>query len=125
MPTVHFAGQSVECLVGANLRIVLLRAQLPLYNSVAKALHCRGFGKCGTCAVRIEGPVSEPTPAEQKRLRFPPHSQESGLRLACQCNVLGDIEVTKYEGLWGQRVDEPKTHASGPSGAGAKDVAGE
>ncbi len=108
MPTVHFAGKSVECPHGANLRIVLLRAQLPLYNNVARALHCRGFGKCGTCAVRIEGPVSEPTEAEQKRLAFPPHSKKSGLRLACQCSVLGDIKVTKYAGLWGQRVDEPK-----------------
>ncbi len=108
MPTVHFAGKSVECPKGANLRIVLLRAQLPLYHNVARALHCRGFGKCGTCAVRIEGPISEPTPAERRRLSLRPHSQESGLRLACQCNVLGDIKVTKYAGLWGQRTDEPK-----------------
>jgi ferredoxin len=55
--------------------------------------------------VRIEGPVSEPTPAEERRLRFPPHDPESGLRLACQVNVLGDVTVTKHEGLWGQRVE--------------------
>ncbi len=103
MPIVQFAGQSVECPQGANLRVVLLRARLPLYNGVARALHCRGHGTCGTCAVRVEGPVSEPTTAERWRLRLPPHHSDAGLRLACQCSVLGDLKVTKYEGLWGQR----------------------
>lgn len=108
MPTVRFAGREIECLQGANLRMVLLRARLPLYHSAARALHCRGFGTCGTCAVRIEGPVSEPTQIEQWRLGFPPHDRESGLRLACQASVLGDVTVTKYEGFWGQRTDAPK-----------------
>jgi ferredoxin len=104
VPTVCFAGQKVECLQGANLRVVLLRARLPLYTLVARALHCRGRGLCGTCAVRIEGPVTDPTPAEEQRLRAFPHHPESGLRLACQCNVLGDVTVTKYHGLFGHHV---------------------
>ena len=111
MPRILFAGQSLECPLGANLRVVLLRARLPLYTRVARAIHCRGHGTCGTCAVRIEGPVSAPTAAEQRRMRFPPHQPDAGLRLACQCSVLGDLIVTKYEGLWGQHVDaggEPK-----------------
>ena len=110
MPTVHFAGKSVECPHGANLRVVLLRARLPLYTRVARAIHCRGNATCGTCAVRVEGPVSDPTPAELRRFRLPPHHAEAGLRLACQCNVLGDITVTKYGGLWGQAesTDEPR-----------------
>jgi ferredoxin len=109
MPTVHFAGRSVECPHGANLRVVLLRARLPLYTAVARAIHCRGHGTCGTCAVRVEGPVSEPTAAELRRLRLPPHRPDSGLRLACQCSVLGDVRVTKREGLWGQRADEARS----------------
>jgi ferredoxin len=104
LPTVKFAGQCVECPLGANLRVVLLRARLPLYTRVAEAIHCRGGAVCGTCAVRVEGPVSEPTPAELRRLRLPPHHAESGLRLACQCSVLGDVTVTKHGGLFGQRV---------------------
>lgn len=107
MPQVRFAGQSVECLHGANLRAVLLRARLPLYTRVAEAIHCRGRGVCGTCAVRVEGPVSDPTDAERRRLRLPPHHPDSGLRLACQCSVLGDLTVTKHRGLWGQRTDAP------------------
>jgi len=105
LPTIRFAGQSIECPRGANLRVVLLRARLPLYTRVAEALHCRGRGVCGTCAVRVEGPVSEPTAAELRRLRMPPHQPEAGLRLACQCNVLGDVTITKHAGFFGQRVD--------------------
>ena len=105
MPTVHFAGQSVECPPGANLRMVLVRARLPLYTSAARALNCRGSGVCGTCAVAVEGEVSEPTPAELRRLALPPHDASSGLRLACQCKVLGDLEVTKHGGFWGQKTD--------------------
>jgi ferredoxin len=108
VPTIQFAGKSLECLEGANLRMVLLRARLPLYHSVARALHCRGFGNCGTCAVRVEGHVSPPTAAEQRRLAMPPHDLHSGLRLACQVSVLGDVTVTKYEGLFGQKTDRPK-----------------
>ena len=104
MPTVSFAGKCVDCPHGANLRMVLVRARLPLYTVVARALHCRGRGLCGTCAVRIEGPVSEPTAAELQRLTSFPHDPASGLRLACQCNVLGDLVVTKQGGLFGQRT---------------------
>ena len=105
MPIVSFAGQQVECPHGANLRVVLLRARLPLYTRVARAIHCRGRGKCGTCAVHVEGPVSEPTDVERQRLRSYPHHPDAGLRLACQCSVLGDVVVTKHAGLFGQRAE--------------------
>jgi ferredoxin len=105
LPTVRFAARTVECPRGANLRVVLLRARLPLYTRVARAIHCRGNGACGTCAVRVTGPVSPPTPAEVRRLALPPHRPDAGLRLACQCSVLGDVEVTKYTGLFGQGAE--------------------
>jgi hypothetical protein len=68
---------------------------------------------CGTCAVRIEGAGGAVQPAErnvkeQLRLSFPPHgdsSTSSTLRLACQVQVRGDIEVTKRTGFWGQYDD--------------------
>jgi ferredoxin len=85
--------------------MVLLHARLPLYNGAARAIHCRGMGSCGTCAVRIRGPVSEPTAIEKLRMKLPPHRSDGGLRLACQCSVLGDVDVTKYEGLWGQHAE--------------------
>ena len=109
MHTIEFAGRSIQCLDGSNLRMAILHARLPLYNDVARALNCRGRGVCGTCAVQIEGPVSEPTSAERVRLKLPPHSEETGLRLACQCNVLGDISVTKHSGFFGHRTDPTKS----------------
>ncbi len=102
MPTVHFEGRAVECLPGSNLRMVLLRARLPLYNSVAAALNCRGNAVCGTCAVRVEGEASPPTPAEQRRLSHFPHRPDAGLRLACQVSVLGELRVTKPPGVFGR-----------------------
>jgi ferredoxin len=102
VPSVRFAGEQVECLVGSNLRMVLLRARLPLYRSVTAAINCRGNAVCGTCAVRIEGEASPPTPAEQQRLGRFPHHPGSGVRLACQVNVLGDLVVTKPPGWFGQ-----------------------
>ena len=108
MPVVHYQGQSIECLSGSNLRMVLLRARLPLYNDVARALNCRGRGACGTCAVRIEGAVSEPTAVERVRLSLPPHDLQAGLRLACQCKVLGDLKVTKLSGLFGTREEKSR-----------------
>ncbi len=108
MPTIRFSGQTLECPPGANLRVVLLRARLPLYTRVARAVHCRGHGTCGTCAVQIEGEVSEPTSIERWRLGLVPHDPDSGLRLACQVTVLGDLEITQHEGTWGQRVRDEK-----------------
>jgi ferredoxin len=107
MPVVEFAGRAVECPLGANLRFVLLRARLPLYTGAARALHCRGNSMCGTCAVRIEGPVSEPTEGEIRRLSLFPHRPDSGLRLACQVSVQGDLKVAKHEGLFGHRTEKP------------------
>lgn len=108
MQTIHFEGQTIECEHGENLRSVLLAAKLPLYNGIAKTIHCRGLGTCGTCAVEIEGNVTEPTRVEKWRLGFPPHKSDSGLRLACQCCVLGDLTITKHDGMWGSKVSDDR-----------------
>ena len=104
MPTISFSGQTIECSEGANLRRVLLKAELPLYNGIARTIHCRGFGTCGTCAVEIEGKVTGKTSVEKWRLGFPPHQSDSGLRLACQCKVLGDLTIKKRKGMWGHKM---------------------
>ena len=104
MHKVEFMGQTTMAPDGANLRMVLVRARMPLYASAAKALNCRGRSTCGTCAVRVEGPVSEPTETERRRLSRPPHDPASGLRLACQVRVLGDLVVMKQPGLFGSKT---------------------
>ena len=39
---------------------------------------------------------------EKARLSLPPHEKGTTRRLACQVQVLGDIEVIKFDGFWGQ-----------------------
>lgn len=102
MVKVQAQGKTVECDRGANLRQVLLKNGIDVYNGNAKIINCRGIGTCGTCAVEIEGEVSEAQWRETARLSVPPHSPTSRRRLSCQTRVLGDIKVTKYDGFWGQ-----------------------
>lgn len=95
-------GKTIECNVGTNLRQVLLESRVDLYNGGSKVINCRGIGSCGTCAVLVEGAVSEANLRDKTRRSLPPHSPTRNLRLACQTQVLGDVEVTRFEGFWGQ-----------------------
>jgi ferredoxin len=101
MPKVEAQGKSIECHRGANLRQILLHNGIDLYNGGAKVINCRGIGTCGTCAVLVEGEVSQANWRDKTRRALPPHSPKTNLRLACQTKVLGDVRVTKYDGFWG------------------------
>ena len=102
MPLCTAQGKTFECESGSNLRQVLLDNNIDVYNGNAKTINCRGLGTCGTCAVGVEGEVSEASWKEKARLGLPPHSGNSLRRLSCQTKVLGDVRVTKYDGFWGQ-----------------------
>lgn len=103
MPDIHIDQNVISCSHGDNLRKVLMKADpKALYNHAARWIHCRGLGTCGTCAVSIEGEVSPMTKIERARLKVPPLNKTSGLRLACQVSVLGDLNIKKGAGLWGQ-----------------------
>jgi ferredoxin len=109
-PTVRFEGREITCEVGDQLRSVLLAAEgHSPHNDVTQVANCGGNGLCGTCAVAVDGEVSEPESREQRRLGLPPHDEESGLRLACQTSVQGDVTVEKHRGIWGQHVEEVAT----------------
>ncbi|WP_049971069.1 2Fe-2S iron-sulfur cluster-binding protein [Haladaptatus cibarius] len=103
MPTVRFREREIDCEEGAVLRNVLLDAGETPHNGTADYLNCRGNGVCGTCAVAVDGAVSDRNAKEKSRLSKPPHDPESGLRLSCQTRVLGDVTVEKYSGFWGQK----------------------
>lgn len=102
MPIIKVCGKTIACERGANLRKVLLEGGIALYNGNAAWINCRGIGSCGTCAVEIDGEVSEANWRDRARRSLPPHSPDRPLRLACQTQVLGDLRVTKYNGFWGQ-----------------------
>lgn len=103
MPTITAQGKTFECETGANLRQVLLDNDIDLYSPKANYVNCMGIGTCGTCAVAIEGEVSEVNWRDRARRTLPPHTSSKNLRLACQTKVLGDIRVTKFEGFWGHQ----------------------
>jgi ferredoxin len=107
VPSVEFRDRAMDCSQGEFLRDVLLAAGESPHNGRANALNCRGHGSCGTCAVEVDGPTSEPTTREEARLSVPPHTGDGHLRLACQTRVLGDLAVRKHPGFWGQHADEP------------------
>jgi len=102
MVKIQAQGKIISCDTGANLRQVLLKNNVNVHNGNASIINCRSIGTCGTCAVEIEGKVSQPQWREKARLSAPPHSPNSQKRLSCQVKVLGDIKVTKYNGFWGQ-----------------------
>ena len=102
MLTITVQGKQLSCESGANLRQVLLENNIDLYNGGAKVINCHGIGTCGTCAVQVEGEVSEPNWKDKTRRSLPPHSPTKNLRLACQTKVLGNVKVTKFDGFWGQ-----------------------
>jgi ferredoxin len=105
MPQVTAQGKNFICETGANLRQVLMDNGVDLYNGNAKFINCMGIGTCGTCAVQIEGEVSEANWKDIARRSLPPHQRSRNLRLACQTQVLGDITVTKFTSFWGQGLD--------------------
>ncbi len=102
MPIIQAEGKTITCEKGDNLRQVLLKNGVNLYNGNAKYINCLGIGTCGTCAVQIEGDVSPVNWKDKARRSLPPHNPERELRLACQTKVLGDLKLTKYDGFWGQ-----------------------
>lgn len=106
MPKVSAQGKTFECAQGSNLRKVLLKNGIDLYNGKAKIINCKGIGTCGTCAVQLEGDVSEPNWKDKARRSLPPHSPTANRRLACQTYVLSDIQVTKFDGFWGQGTQQ-------------------
>jgi ferredoxin len=109
MPTIRFEGEEIECSQGDVLRDAMLDAGLSPHNGTSKRLNCRGHATCGTCAVEVSGDVSEMRDDERRRLSLPPHDEDSGLRLACQARVQGDVEVIKHPGFWGQKVRRDET----------------
>lgn len=54
---------------------------------------CGGHGKCGKCAVRVEGELSPVSPTEAEALALSGHSPEENWRLCCFCDAVGDVTL--------------------------------
>jgi len=58
---------------------------------------CGGQAKCGRCKVQVVKGGGDPLPAEEPFLT--PEEKAQGIRLACQVQVTGDIEISVPEEL--------------------------
>src|SRR5262245_26821237 len=100
MATIKFIQEKKEIQVpeGSNLRREAMRAGVQLYSGIHKVGNCRGFSLCGSCRVLITKGMENTSPMgvmEKARLgcSFAFIGNENTMRLACQTDVNGDIEV--------------------------------
>jgi ferredoxin len=100
MPTIKFISEKKEIQVpeGANLRTEAKRAGVQVYQGPERLFNCHGFGLCGACRVKIvkgmenvsrRGFIERMTMAKSMSYI----GNEDTMRLACQTQVRGDIEV--------------------------------
>lgn len=106
MPKITFVKEkkTIDVPSGSNLRTEALKAGVEIYKGLHKPFHCPGLGLCGSCRVYVkkgQENVSQPGLVEKFTVRtganpeayFAYLEHENELRLACQCQVNGDVEV--------------------------------
>jgi ferredoxin len=106
-------GQTVECPRHTNLRELAIQNDVDLYNGLARYTNCEGMGLCGTCAVEVTPHSHVSVKGAKEKFRF--LQLKGNLRLSCQCQVLGDIEVTKHDGMYGTKGYAQEVSASSVS----------
>jgi len=103
-------GQTVECPKHTNLRELAIQNDVDLYNGLARYTNCEGMGLCGTCTVEVKPHDAVSVKGAKEKFRFV--QLKGNLRLSCQCQVLGDIEVTKHAGMYGTKGYNQKGSAA-------------
>jgi len=100
MPKITFVKekQDVEVPEGTNLRTAARQAGIEIYQGMDRYLNCRGLGLCGTCRVLVKKGMEGLSPKgfrERFRLGLSLASvgHEDEMRLACQCQVRGDVSI--------------------------------
>ena len=88
--------KTIEVEPGTKLRTAAMQNGIEVYAGIHKTLHCPGWAQCGSCVMLItkgEDNVNQPGLWERMRMFFWRIGNEKKLRLSCQCQVNGDIEV--------------------------------
>jgi ferredoxin len=112
MPTVKFINEKkeIEVPVGTKIRTAAQMAGVYVYQgingfgaSINQYVNCHGLGCCGTCSVNVVRGMentTKPGMLERVRVRLPiDHvclqfiGNEETMRLSCQTQITGDIEV--------------------------------
>ena len=114
MPSVKFVKEkrTIDVPEGANLRQEARKAGVEVYPGVHRIFNCHGLGMCCSCRMHIKkgtGNISKQGFWEKLNLLnalnpfgfFSRIDHEEDLRLSCQTQVHGDIEVeTQPEFNW-------------------------
>ncbi len=110
MPKIKFIkeNKTIEVEAGSNLRKVARSNGCEVYPGIHKypLMNCMGFSMCGKCVVNIKKGMENCSPMGfREALRLKPSfmfiGHENEMRLSCQLNVNGDIEVeTQPELNW-------------------------
>lgn len=87
MPELHVGARHWSVSTGSNLLDALNQA------GVAVPYSCRA-GSCHACLVRCQGEVDDKQPDA-----LSPAQRQDGWRLACQCQVTGDVQVEAFDPL--------------------------
>ncbi len=94
-------NRTVGCKPHTNLRELAIENDIDLYNGMSRFFNCEGHGLCGTCTVEVVPQKGGTVKRAKEKLRF--LLLKGNLRLACQMEVTGDIQVTKHAGLKGNK----------------------
>lgn len=94
MPKTTIQEKILTCQKEDNLRQVLLKNVIDLYNGNAKYINCLGIGTCGTCAVEIEGEINPPNWRDKTRRSFPPHKSNRKFKIS-----LSNKSFRKYKSI--------------------------
>lgn len=111
MPKLEFldAGKIIEVGKYANVRKVALLNDVELYKGLDRLANCLGNGLCGTCTIKIVEGHDNLTP-KTLREKFKLKNRPDDIRLACQCQVLGDVCVlTNHALTYDDLYAKPKT----------------
>ncbi|MGU9826579.1 MULTISPECIES: iron-sulfur-binding ferredoxin reductase [unclassified Pseudomonas] len=87
MPELHVGERHWSVATGSNLLDALNLA------GVAVPYSCRA-GSCHACLVRCQGEVEDKQPDA-----LSPAQRQDGWRLACQCQIVGDVQVETFDPL--------------------------
>jgi ferredoxin len=114
MPKVVFVNEHriVEVPSGKNLKTLALELGINPHREFFRGVNCGFFGLCGTCQVWVHEAGSGGTNA--KNLREKMAGMRGERRLACQVQILGDVEVTTTAG-GDNRLKAPRPIAPPPN----------
>lgn len=87
MPELHVGERHWAVAAGSNLLDALNQA------GVAVPYSCRA-GSCHACLVRCQGDIQDNQPDA-----LSPAQRQGGWRLACQCQVTGDVQIETFDPL--------------------------